>query len=155
DSWAILTVQVIMLSQYVGTAAVKAIMRVLGTIAGAVIGVWLVGNYTSTPIVFLPVLFVVIAHATYQFGHFGVGKFQYSYFLVVFNRVVMATDGIAAPDQAWQLGLYRTEEILAGVISALLVSTVLWPRYAREEFVTASREALRSIEPLLLDQNKT
>jgi len=155
DSWAILTVQVIMLSQYVGTAAVKAIMRVLGTIAGAVIGVWLVGNYTSTPIVFLPVLFVVIAHATYQFGHFGVRQFPYSYFLLGLTTLVIATDGIAAPDQAWQLGLYRTEEILAGVISALLVSTVLWPRYAREEFVTASREALRSIEPLLLDQNKT
>ena len=34
DSWAILSVLVVMLSQYVGAAAVKAIMRVVGTIAG-------------------------------------------------------------------------------------------------------------------------
>ena len=155
DSWAILTVLVIMLGDYVGTAAVKAIMRVVGTIAGAIVGVWLVGNYTSTPIVFLPVLFVVMAHATYQFGHFGLRQFPYTYFLLGVTTLVIATDGIAAPDQAWRLGLYRTEEIVAGVISALLVSSILWPRYAREEFVTTAREALGSIESLLLDQNKT
>jgi p-hydroxybenzoic acid efflux pump subunit AaeB len=155
DSWAILTVLVVMLSQYVGTAAVKAIMRVVGTIAGAIVGVWLVGNYTSTPIVFLAVLFVVMAHATYQFGHFGVRQFPYSYFLLGLTTLVIATDGIAAPNQVWQLGLYRTEEILAGIVSALLVSSILWPRYAREEFVTVARAALRSIEPLLLDQNRT
>ena len=154
-SWAILTVLVIMLGDYVGTAAVKAITRVVGTIAGAIVGVWLVGNYTSTPLVFLPVLFVVMAHATYQFGHFGLRQFPYTYFLLGLTTLVIATDGIATPDKAWQLGLYRTEEILAGAISALLVSSILWPRYAREEFVTTAREALRSIEPVLLSQNKT
>ena len=127
----------------------------LGTIAGAIVGVWLVGNYTSTPIVFLPALFVVMAYSTYQFGHFGLRQFPYTYFLLGVTTLVIATDGIAAPDQAWQLGLYRTEEILAGVISALLVSSILWPRYAREEFVTTARQALSSIAPVLLDQNKT
>jgi p-hydroxybenzoic acid efflux pump subunit AaeB len=154
-SWAILTVLVIMLGDYVGAAAVKAIMRVVGTIAGAIVGVWLVGNYTSTPIVFLPVLFVVMAYSTYQFGHFGLRQFPYTYFLLGVTTLVIATDGIAAPGQAWQLGLYRTEEIVAGVISALFVSSILWPRYAREEFVTTAREALGSIESLLLNQNKT
>jgi len=144
-----------MLGDYVGTAAVKSIMRVLGTIAGAIVGVWLVGNYTSTPIVFLPALFVVMAYSTYQFGHFGLRQFPYTYFLLGVTTLVIATDGIATPDQAWHLGLYRTEEIVAGVISALVVSSIFWPRYAREEFVTTAREALGSIESLLLNQNKT
>jgi uncharacterized membrane protein YccC len=155
DSWAILTILVIMLSQYVGTAAVKAIMRVVGTIAGAMVGVWLVGNYTSTPIVFLPVLFVVMAHATYQFGHFGLRQFPYSYFLLGLTTLVIATDGIAAPDQVWQLGLYRSEEILVGVVSALLVSTIVWPRYAQEEFLTAAQETLRSVGALVPSSTKT
>lgn len=149
DSWAILTVLVMMLSQYVGAAAVKAIMRVVGTIAGAMVGVWLVGNYTSTPIVFLPVLFVVMAHATYQFGHFGLRQLPYSYFLLGLTTLVIATDGIAAPDQVWQLGLYRTEEILVGSISALVVSTILWPRYARDEFLKFAQGALQSVEALV------
>ncbi len=54
DNWAILTVLVMMNGQYVGSVAVKAILRVSGTIGGAVIGVWLVGDYTSTPTIFLP-----------------------------------------------------------------------------------------------------
>ena len=154
-SWAILTVLVMMLSQYVGAAAVKAIMRVMGTIAGAMVGVWLVGNYTSTPMVFLPVLFVVMAYATYQFGHLGLRQLPYSYFLLGLTTLVIATDGIAVPDQVWQLGLYRTEEILAGVVSALLVSTILWPRYARDEFRTSAQEALGSVGGLVPAAAKT
>ena len=44
DNWAILTVLVLMNAQYVGSIAVRAIMRVLGTIGGAAVGVWLVGK---------------------------------------------------------------------------------------------------------------
>jgi hypothetical protein len=61
DNWAILTVLVLMSSQFVGSITVKAIMRVIGTIAGALVGIWLVGDYTSTPAIFLPVLFLIIA----------------------------------------------------------------------------------------------
>jgi len=149
DAWAILTVFVMMLSQYVGSAAVKAITRVLGTIAGAIVGVWLVGNYTSTPMIFLPVLFVVIAFATYKFGQIGPRQAPYAYFVLGVTTLVIATDGIAAPEKAWQLGLYRPEEILVGIVSALLVSSILWPRYARAEFITSARDALRSVEALL------
>jgi uncharacterized membrane protein YccC len=155
DSWAILSVLVMMLSRYVGSAAVKAIMRVIGTIAGAIVGVWLVGNYTSTPVVFLPVLFVVMALASYKFGQYGQRQVPYSYFLLGLTTLVIATDGVAAPDQVWQLGLYRTEEILVGVVSALLVSTILWPRYAREEFIAAARDALRSLGALVSAETET
>jgi len=154
DAWAILTVFVMMLSQYVGSAAVKAITRVLGTIAGAIVGVWLVGNYTSTPMIFLPVLFVVIAFATYKFGQIGPRQAPYAYFVLGVTTLVIATDGIAAPEKAWQLGLYRPEEIVVGIVSALLVSSILWPRYARAEFITSARDALRSVEALLSAQTQ-
>src|ERR1700758_5077759 len=63
DNWAILTVLVLMSAQFVGSITVKAIMRVIGTIAGALVGIWLVGDYTSTPAIFLSVLFLVVALA--------------------------------------------------------------------------------------------
>jgi hypothetical protein len=71
DNWAILTVLVLMSAQFVGSITVKAIMRLIGTIAGALVGVWLVGDYTSTPAIFLPVLFLAIALASYKFGQLG------------------------------------------------------------------------------------
>lgn len=125
DNWAILTVLVMMNAQYIGSTAVKAIMRALGTIGGAAIGVWLVGNYTSTPIIFLPALFLVLAISGYKFGPFGPRLVPYAYFLVGLTTLSVVTNGIATPDQAWQVAIDRTEEILLGAMVALLVSTVL------------------------------
>jgi hypothetical protein len=64
------------------------------------------------------------------------------------TTLVIATDGVADPAQAWQIGLDRTEEIIVGIISSLLVTTILWPRYAREEFLEAGRTALKTVGQL-------
>ena len=86
DNWAILTVVVLMGARFVGSVAFKAIMRVTGTIAGALVGIWLVGNYTSTPAIFLPVLFLVIALASYKFGQVGARQVPYAYYLLTPSR---------------------------------------------------------------------
>ena len=78
DNWAILTVLVMMTAQYVGSTAVRAIMRVLGTIGGAVVGVWLVGDYTSTPMIFVPVFFLVLAVTSYKYGQYGARQVPYA-----------------------------------------------------------------------------
>ena len=48
----------------------------------------------------------------------------------------------------------RTLEILVGVISSLLVATLIWPRYAREEFLEAARVPLRTISELVVMQTE-
>ena len=148
DNWAILTVLVMMSAQFVGSIAFKGIMRVTGTVAGALVGVWLVSDYTSTPEIFLPVLFLVMAFASYKFGQVGARQIPYAFFLFGLTTLVVATDGVADPAQAWQIGLDRTEEIIVGIISSLLVTTLLWPRYAREEFFEAGRTALKAVGQL-------
>jgi uncharacterized membrane protein YccC len=155
DNWATLTVLVLMGARYVGSITVKAIMRVIGTIAGGVLGVWLVGNYTSTPAIFLPVLFLVIAFASYKFGQFGVRQVPYAYFLLGLTTLTIATNGVTDPAHAWQIGLDRTEEILVGIMSSLLVTTLVWPRYAREEFLEAGCAALKTISQLTLKYAQT
>src|ERR1700757_221464 len=149
DNWAILTVVVLMSAQFVGSIAFKAIMRVIGTIAGAFVGVWLVGDYTSTPAIFLPVLFLVMAFASYKFGQLGARQVPYAYYLLGFTTLTIATNGVTDPAQAWQIGLERTEEILVGIMSSLLVMSILWPRYAREEFLEAGRAALKTVSQLV------
>jgi len=145
DSWAILTVLVMTTSQYVGSMAIKAVMRVAGTIGGAILAVWLLGNYASTPAIFLPLLFLVMAISSYKFGQVGSRQVPYAYFLLGLTTLTVVTNGLPTPDQAWYIGLTRTEEILVGAMSALVVMTVLWPRYAREDFFKASRAALKTI----------
>jgi len=149
DNWAILTVVVLMSAQFVGSIAFKAIMRAIGTIAGALVGIWLVGDYTSTPAIFLPVLFLVIAFTSYKFGQVGARQVPYAYYLLGFTALTIVRDGVADPAQAWQIGLDRTEEILVGIMSSLLVTSILWPRYAREEFSEAGRAALKTVSQLV------
>src|ERR1700751_5303658 len=89
DNWAILTVLVLMSARFVGSIAVKAIMRVIGTIGGALVGVWLVGDYTSTPAIFLPVLVLVIAFTSYKFGQVGARQVPYAYYLLGFTALTI------------------------------------------------------------------
>jgi uncharacterized membrane protein YccC len=126
DSWAILTVLVMTTSQFVGSMALKAVMRVTGTIGGAIIGVWIVGDYTSTPAIFLPLLFLVMAISSYKFGQVGARQVPYAYFLVGLTTLTVVTNGVPTPDQAWYIGLTRTEEILTGAMCALLEKSLWW-----------------------------
>ena len=138
-SWAILTALVLMGARYVGSITVKAIMRVVGTIGGALLGIWLVGDYASTPAIFLTFFFLIVAIAGYKFGQIGSHQVPYAYFLLGVTTIAVVTYGVADPAQVWQTGLNRALEILTGAISSLLVTTLLWPRYAREEFLEAAR----------------
>ena len=149
DNWAVLTVLVLMTQQHVGAFTFRAIMRVTGTIAGALVGIWLVSDYTSTPAIFLSVFFLVMAFAGYKYGQVGVRQVPYAYFLLGLTTLTVATVGVTDPARAWQIGLDRTEEILLGVISSLLVTSLLWPRYAREEFFEAGRVALKTVSQLV------
>jgi uncharacterized membrane protein YccC len=148
-SWAVLTALVMMGSHYVGSIAVKGIMRVLGTIGGALMGIWLVGDYVSTPAIFLPAFFLVVTFAGYKFGQFPASQVPYAYFLVGLTTLSVVTYGVTDPADVWQIGLNRTLEIMDGAISSLLVTTLVWPRYAREEFVEAGRAALKTVSHLV------
>jgi uncharacterized membrane protein YccC len=148
-NWSILTVVVMMNSQFVGSITVKAILRVSGTISGALLGIWLCGSYASSPVILLTAVFFIIAFATYKFGQYPASQTPYFHFLVGLTMLTVTTYGIDAPNQIWETGLNRMLEVLVGSLSALVVTSVLWPRYAREEFFEAGRAALATASKLL------
>jgi uncharacterized membrane protein YccC len=143
-NWAVLTTLVMMNSHYVGSTALKAILRCVGTIAGALLGIWLVGTYASSPVIFLVLVFIVLGIAVYKFGQYPSSQAPYAYYLVGLTTVSVATYGIQDPSDVWKIGLNRALEILAGSFSSLAVTSILWPRYAREEFFELSSKALQT-----------
>ena len=155
DYWAILTVMVLMNAQFVGAFAFKATMRMAGTIVGAIVGVWLASDYASTPAIILPLFFLVMVLAGYNFGHIGARQVPYAHFLLGLTTLAIVTEGVTNPAQAWQTGLDRTEEIVIGIICSLVVGTVVWPRYAREEFLEAGRVTLKTTKQLVLIHART
>jgi hypothetical protein len=61
-------------SHYVGSTALKAMLRCVGTIGGALLGVWLVGTYASSPVLFLLLIFIILGIAVYKFGQFRLAR---------------------------------------------------------------------------------
>ena len=101
-----------MIPRYVGSI-------VIGTLVGGALGVCLVSDYTSSPILFLSMISLVFAYSGYKLCQFGRGMSPYAYHLTGFTLVTIASYGISDPEHAWSIALNRTEETLLGVFIVL------------------------------------
>ena len=145
-NWALFTVLVLAPAQYVGAIAQRSIARVVGTIIGGFVGVWLVGNYEQDRVFFLVFVFFYISFCMYMFGG---SIFPYGFFLCANALMSVSANGIFDPTNAWHIGLGRVLEILTGVVSILVVTNLFWPRFARHEFFRLAHAALANVEKLV------
>ncbi|MGA7393876.1 MAG: FUSC family protein, partial [Terrimicrobiaceae bacterium] len=126
-TWAVMTVFVIMFAQFVGAVAEKAVMRVIGTALGGVIGYLLTARLEQQPVLYLLLVGGVVGFGTAMFGY---TKYPYAFLLCALTTMVVASNGMIDPTFSWRPALARIEEVSVGVISAVIVSSLLWPRYA-------------------------
>ena len=145
-NWALITVLVLAPAQYVGAIAQRSIARVVGTLIGGFVGVWLVGNYEQDRFFFLWFTFGYLWLCMYMYGG---TFFPYAFFLCANTLITVSASGIFDPIHAWSVGIARTLEILTGVVSIVLVSHLLWPRFARGEFRDVAKSTLGNIGKLI------
>jgi p-hydroxybenzoic acid efflux pump subunit AaeB len=141
-NWALTTVFVLMLAQYVGAVAEKSLMRIVGTVAGAVIGYLLTAGFEQQPVLYLSLVGIVVGFGTAMFGY---TKYPYAFLLAALTTTVVASNGLGDPAFSWRPALFRTLEVCVGVIAAVLVTSLVWPRYARVEFLEKMRTALAEL----------
>ncbi|MET0253102.1 MAG: FUSC family protein [Terrimicrobiaceae bacterium] len=137
-TWALTTAFVIMLAQFVGAVAEKSVMRLIGTAAGGVIGYLLTARLEQQPILYLLLIGVIVGFGTAMFGY---SKYPYAFLLCALTTMVVASNGMNDPSFSWRPALARIEEVSVGVISTILVTSLVWPRYARKEFLEKMRLA--------------
>ena len=80
---------------------------------------------------------------------YGGTFFPYSFFLCANTLITVSASGIFDPANAWNVGIARTLEILTGVVSIIVVSHLIWPRFARHEFVGLVRSVLADVGKLI------
>ena len=124
----------------------------MGTIIGGFVGVWLVGNFEQDRLFFLLFAFVYIFFCMYMYGG---SIFPYAFSLCANALVTVSANGIFDPTNAWHIGLGRILEILTGVVSILVVANLVWPRFARHDFLRLARAALRNVEKLVELQHRS
>jgi p-hydroxybenzoic acid efflux pump subunit AaeB len=141
-TWALITVFVIMLAQFVGAVGEKSVMRVVGTVAGGVIGYLLTAGLEQQPILYLLLVGSVVGFGTAMFGY---TKYPYAFLLCAMTTMIVASNGMNDPAFSWQPALWRIVEVCVGVVAAILVTSLIWPRYARKEFLDKMRLALEEL----------
>ncbi|HEY5705629.1 MAG TPA: FUSC family protein [Terrimicrobiaceae bacterium] len=146
-TWALITAFVVMLAQFVGAVAEKSVMRLIGTAVGGVIGYLLTARLEQQPILYLLLVGGVVGFGTAMFGY---TKYPYAFLLCALTTMVVASNGMDNPSFSWKPALARIEEVSIGVISAVLVTSLIWPRYARKEFLEKMRRALDELRRALV-----
>ncbi len=138
-TWCIFTVVVLMLAQYVGAIAEKAMLRAIGTLVGACLGILLVGNFATNPPVIVVGIFLIATIGTMMFGG---NRYPYAFFLGALTTLVVVGNTMESPANAWHIGINRILEITLGIVVSTAVTSVVWPRYARVEFQNSFRATL-------------
>lgn len=138
--WCIFTVVVLTIAQYVGAIAEKSLLRAIGTGVGAFLGLWLVGVHGDERLFVMGGCFLIAAVGTMMFGG---NRYPYAFFLSALTMLVVVNSSMNNPSAAWPTAVARVEEICIGILASMVVTSVIWPRYARVEFRKNYRSALR------------
>jgi uncharacterized membrane protein YccC len=122
---------VVMNLPFLGATIERGLTRLLGTLAGAFIGLWLVTAFGEHQFLFLVFVFFFGSWCLYM----GQGSlYPYSFMLGAVTALIVALPAInagqTAPQEVWQNALYRTLETMLGITVSTVVQSVLWPNYA-------------------------
>lgn len=141
-SWSVLTVILLVIAQYVGALQEKALLRMVGTIIGGVLGYLATGAWQQSPLLYLATTFVVVAVSIAMFSQ---SRAPYAFFLTGLTFVVIASNGQADPANSWSFALARTEEVFLGVVASTVVQALIFPRYANKDFFLNLRSCLAEL----------
>lgn len=139
DQWLIITILVVMCAQInVGSMLQKSLSRLVGTLAGSLIAfltILLVGNSTI-------VHGIVIMLGALYFSYLATGQSRWSESGTLGAVTIVII--LINPTPTLELGVYRSLEIVVGILIAALISQLILPIHARtyllrEQIATLTR----------------
>lgn len=150
-TWAVITTFVLMVAQYVGAVAEKALFRFIGTVVGGVLGYVLTGSLEQNPVLYLLLLGLIVGTCTAMVGQ---SRYPYAFMLAGLTTTVVAGNGFGNPDASWQYMLYRTEEVFLGIAVTVVIQSTLWPRFARMEFISNVQKVFRDLHECFCNSSR-
>lgn len=145
-TWAVFTVLMLSMANYVGAVHEKAVLRLIGTIVGGILGFLATGALQQSPMLYLPLTFIVVAFSVAMFGQ---SRAPYAFFLAGMTYVVIASNSQINPEMSSHYALLRIEEVGLGVMVSMVVQVVVFPRYAVAAFRKLVRASLAELAEML------
>src|SRR5476649_890412 len=134
--WAWLTVWIVA-QPSPGMLLSKSLYLILGTIAGAILGIALIALFAQTPELFVLALALLVAGCTVASN--ALTNFRaYATALAAYTAGIVAAGAINAPDQVFFIAMARASCILIGIACAVLVTSIFAPH-------TSEGEALKKL----------
>lgn len=149
--WCVITTFVLMVAQYVGAVAEKALFRFIGTIIGGVIGYVLTGSLEQNPVIYLLLLGLIVGTCTAMIGQ---SRYPYAFMLAGLTTAVVAGNGFGNPDFSWKYMLWRIEEVSLGIAVTVVIQSTLWPRFARLEFIANVQKVFRDLHQCFCNSSR-
>ncbi len=148
---AMMTVAIVMQSR-AGMVFSKSLYRFLGTLVGVVVSFVLVALFSQEPVLFLLCMAAWIGFCTAGSMVFR-NNHAYGFVLAGYTLCIVGLPAVANQSQTFNIGTTRISEILIGLLSASLISDVVFParlwdvlreavRHRFQDFSNMLREAL-------------
>jgi len=115
-----------------GMVLSKGIYRFAGTIAGAVIAVILIANFSQAPELFVLALAVVVAGCT-VLSNILTNNRAYATVLTGYTAAIVAADAINEPNHVFLIAMARGAAILVGVSCGIVANSLFAPHRAEPE----------------------
>lgn len=126
--WTLVTI-IVLTQPNVGASISKGVLRIIGTVAGAAVGVLLL-QLVQQPVPFVALLSFVIVVSSYC----GAGRVApYAFAIFGITTIIVAMSGFLDPTVGVSIAVQRSAEVAIGIVVALFVTMVVWPIRAADE----------------------
>jgi p-hydroxybenzoic acid efflux pump subunit AaeB len=114
---------------YTGSIIDKAMMRIVGTIAGAVLGLAVAGMVANSLILYLLCCFLIIAVAVY---YYSLSTYAYAYLLGALCAFIVISQIAFDPQNVFFVAIWRPVEIAIGVLVSAVCAYVVFPNHLKD-----------------------
>ncbi len=123
---------VIVSNLYTGSIIDKAMMRVIGTLAGAFLGFFIAGVVANSFILYLLCCFLIITVSVYFYNY---SKYGYAYLLGALCAFIIISQLALNPQNAFFVAVWRPVEIGIGVFVAAVSAYAIFPNHIKDNIL--------------------
>lgn len=140
--WSGMTV-VVVANLYTGSVIDKAMMRIIGTVAGALLGLYLVGIVANSFFLYLVCCFLIISVCVYCY-HYS-SSYGYAYLLAALCAFIVISQIALDPQNAFWVAIWRPVEIAIGVLVAAISTYAVLPNHLKDNVLMQVNELFADV----------
>ncbi|MGB5830787.1 MAG: FUSC family protein, partial [Thiohalocapsa sp.] len=116
---------------YLGTSLRKGMMRIVGTLGGALAALVLLSYLSQQRWPMVAAIAALLALTVFMLKN---SRYAYAWFMAAITVAVIAVPASLQPSLAFELTVYRTGEAIIGIFVVAVINGLFWPQMGGEAF---------------------